>query len=254
MKVAKIAVQLYSFKDHFKTAAELPATLRRIRALGYEAVELSPALPAMPEADLNRMLADAGLRACGSGERAAKLVAEPQAVIEHLRKLGCSRVVYPYPHEVPADEAAAVRLAKQLNAVAETYRAAGITVVYHNHAVEFRRLGRRTMLEIFFAEAPALQGELDTFWIQHGGGNPVSWIQRLKGRMPALHLKEFGIVENQTIVDLPVGDGNLEWDQIIPAAEAAGVEWFVVEHEGNCPDPFESFRRSFDFLTANFVK
>ena len=52
----------------------------------------------------------------------------------------------------------------------------------------------------------------------------------------------------------PIGDGGLDWDNILSAAEQCGVKYYVVEHDGNCPDPFESFRRSADFLLKNYIK
>ena len=52
---------------------------------------------------------------------------------------------------------------------------------------------------------------------------------------------------------MPVGSGNLDWKRIFAAAEAAGVEYYVVEHDGDCADPFESFAASMCFLKGNFV-
>ena len=41
---------------------------------------------------------------------------------------------------------------------------------------------------------------------------------------------------------------------ILETAESAGVEWYVVEHDADVGDPFESFAESLKFLTENFVK
>ena len=50
-----------------------------------------------------------------------------------------------------------------------------------------------------------------------------------------------------------IGDGTLNWNAILETAEKCGVEWFVVEHDGNCPDPFASFQTSLEFLKKHFV-
>ena len=47
---------------------------------------------------------------------------------------------------------------------------------------------------------------------------------------------------------------NLDWNMILETAESAGVEWYVVEHDADVGDPFESFAESLKFLTENFVK
>ena len=117
------------------------------------------------------------------------------------------------------------------------------------------------MLDLIYEHAPSLQGEIDTHWIQRGGGNPVSWIKRLNKRMDVIHLKDYGIetpdvtkIWSYSPVMEPVGDGSLEWGEIIPAAEQCGVKVFVVEHDANVLDPFDSFARSFAFLAQNFCK
>ena len=44
--------------------------------------------------------------------------------------------------------------------------------------------------------------------------------------------------------DVPVGDGVVGYDRVIPAALAAGVEWLVVEEDEVGPRPFEAVDRS----------
>ena len=46
-----------------------------------------------------------------------------------------------------------------------------------------------------------------------------------------------------------IGDGNLDWDRIIPACRAAGVKWCCIEQD-RCydRDPFDCLKSSFEFL------
>ncbi len=69
---------------------------------------------------------------------------------------------------------------------------AGLSFSYHNHSFEFVKFAGRTGLEILFEDSDAryLQAELDTYWVQHGGADPVAWIRRLDGRIPVIHLKD----------------------------------------------------------------
>ena len=248
MKRNQIAAQLYSFRDFIKTPKAVAETLSKVKRLGYDAVQLSSSIAPMPEAELRRMLDGEGLLAPTAHEPGAKIANETDAVVDRLLKLDCRHVAYPYPHVVPANEADAVKLARQLNGIALKMAAAGIKLAYHNHAIEFIRLGGRALLDIIYGEAPALEAELDTFWVQAGGGNPASWIRRMAGRMDVLHLKDFGTTDGNNRLMMPVGGGNLEWKEILAAAEAGGVKWFVVEHDADCPDPFASFKASIDFL------
>ena len=94
-------------------------------------------------------------------------------------------------------------------------------------------------------------GELDTYWVQHGGADPAAWIRRLKGRMPVVHLKDMTVsAEGWNVKQLmaEVGEGNLNWPAILDACHAAGVRWYAVEQD-ICPrDPFESLKISYENL------
>ncbi len=254
MKKSQIAAQLYSFRDFIKTPAGVRDTLRRLRASGYEAVQLSSALPPMPECDLNKMLQDEGFAAPTAHEGAASLINDPQKIIDHLSALDCRHVAYPYPHWVPTGEGETVALAEEINRAALIYKKAGITLAYHNHAIEFNRFNGRPMLEIIYDNAPDLEGELDTFWVQRGGANPLAWIQKLAGRMQVLHLKDAGVNAGSEFLMKPIGAGNLDWPCLIDAAEKGGVQCYVVEHDANCLDPFASFAESMKYLIENFVR
>ena len=71
--------------------------------------------------------------------------------------------------------------------------------------------------------------ELDVFWAQVGGAGPVALIEQLQQRVPILHIKDMAGDASQR--DLPVGDGVMPWDHILPAAQATGVEWYVIEQD-----------------------
>ena len=62
---------------------------------------------------------------------------------------------------------------------------------------------RRVIQNIF-------NSELDTYWIQHGGGDPAAWIRKLKGRADIIHLKDMAM-DGRTQLFAEVGEGNLNW-------------------------------------------
>ena len=253
MEQMKIAAQLYSFRDYIKTPAGVRDTLRRLRQIGFSAVQLSSSIAPMPEEELRRMLQEEGMIAPTSHERAKDLIEKPEQTIEHLLALDCHHTAYPYPEWIPTGKGEAVAFAKELNQAAEKFRRAGIDFAYHNHAIEFLRFEGSTLLELIYRNAPLVSGELDTFWVQKGGGDPVDWISRLNGRIKVLHIKDFGVNQRGETIMMPIGSGNLDWKRIFTAAETAGVEYYVVEHDGDCADPFESFAASMRFLKGNFV-
>ncbi|OGV48448.1 MAG: hypothetical protein A2X49_15885 [Lentisphaerae bacterium GWF2_52_8] len=249
MKKDKLAVQLYTVRDFLKTREDVVASLKKIKEIGFDAVQMTTCMVSMPEAELASMLSDAGLLCCATQEPGKMIVEEPGKVAARLLALGCKHTAYPYPHCPLESESDYVELAKNLNSAGRVLAEAGLLLSYHNHALEFERFGKRSGLEIIYDETdPAcVQGEIDTYWVQHGGCDPVAWCKKLSGRLPLIHLKEFGILNGQISI-LEIGSGNLDWRKIISAASEAGTEWFIIEQDICRIDPFESLRMSFEYL------
>jgi sugar phosphate isomerase/epimerase len=260
MKISQVAAQLYSIRDYTKTPADIKKALEKIRAIGYTAVQVSGMGP-IPEAELVAICAELGLTICATHEGGKAIVEETDAVIARLKKLHCRYTAYPYPH-VPLDSAAAVKkLAAQLDAAGAKFRDAGMVLTYHNHHIEFQRFDGKTALDIIYDETGRqnLQSELDTYWVQAGGQNPAQWVAKLRGRLPLLHLKGFKIInpEGKGVVGTmgEIGNDNLNWVEIIAAAESGATEWYIVEQDTSWLDdcPFKALQFSFQFIRDHLV-
>jgi sugar phosphate isomerase/epimerase len=252
MDVSQVAAQLYTVRDHAKTADDLAATFHKLREIGYQAVQLIGL--DLPPADIAKMMADAGLTCCSAHENSQQLLDDPQAVAERLHILGSTSAAFPHPGSVKLDTLDDVKaLAARLNGAGEVLHDARITFCYHNHSIEFRRFDGRLMLDVIYQETDPryLQGEPDTFWIQVGGGDPVEWCRKLKDRLPVLHLKDYMITPESRPTFAEIGRGNLNWKAIIAAAEQSGCQWYVVEQDTCEGDPFDSLRMSFDYIRDN---
>jgi sugar phosphate isomerase/epimerase len=129
------------------------------------------------------------------------------------------------------------------------------TFSYHNHSFELVCFGERTGLDIIYQESDPcyLQAEIDTYWIQHGGGDPAAWVKRMKGRMPVVHLKDMVIAAGEQTM-AKVGEGNLNWSAILQACREAEVEWYAIEQDVCQRDPFESLRISYENLKTMGVE
>lgn len=75
----------------------------------------------------------------------------------------------------------------------------------------------------------------------------MSWLRKLKDRMRIVHFKDMAIVEGKQVY-AEVGEGNLEWPEIIQACREAEVEWYLIEQDVCQRDPFESLKLSLDNL------
>lgn len=253
MKIDQIALQLYTMREHLKTEDDVRSTLKRVAAIGYRAVQISGLSAPISEAEIVAICDGEGLTICSTHEPSAKILDEPEAVCERLKKLGCNHTAYPWPH-LPLDSADdAKAMAAALAKAGEVFAANDLILSYHNHAIEFRKFGGETVLDIIYANTTAaqLEAELDLYWVQQGGGNPASWIRKLAGRQSVVHMKDYGVPAGQNQgAFCEVGNGNLEWDTLIPLLDETGTKWFAVEQD-QCPgDAFESIAISFEYLTS----
>jgi len=253
MKTTQIAAQLYTCRDLLKTPADIAKTLHRIREVGYIAVQISGMGP-IPEEELNTILDGEGLVCCATHEASDGILNSPEKVVERLQKLRCKYTAYPYPANVDlGSEASVDEMISKLDAAGAVLAATGQVLCYHNHNHEFRKLGGKTVFERIFANTTHVQGEPDTYWVHFGGGDNVEWCERLAGRLPLLHLKDYMTTDENKPNYCEIGAGNLNFAKIIPAAEKSGCEWFIVEQDV-CPgDPVDSLAQSFRYLTENLV-
>jgi sugar phosphate isomerase/epimerase len=257
MKLEQVAIQLYTLRDHCQTAADLAVTARKVREIGYTAVQASGLGP-IPEEEIVAICKGEGLTICATHEKSLLILNETDKVIERLHKLGVNLTAYPFPVGLDfTDRAQIDTLVKALDAAGARMRAAGISLGYHNHGIEFVKVPgtNTTFLDYVYANTdPAnLVGEPDTYWIHYGGGDCVEWCRKLSGRLPFIHLKDYMF----TVQDKPhfteIGNGTLPFDRIIPAAEEAGCQWFIVEQDTTPGDPFDSIRQSLDYIRTHLA-
>ena len=247
MNINQIAIQLWTLRDYCQTAADLAATCKKLRAMGFSAIELGGLGPIpLPEV---RSIAD------GEGLAITSMyvgIKEPEKAIQDLNTIGASYAMTSVGQcPAPAD---LDRWLADLEVAGPVFEKAGKTLCYHNHAHEFFRLDGKPFLQTIYERAnPAyLQAELDTYWVQIGGGNPVQWCERLKNRLPLLHMKDFAVALDGTARFAEVGHGTLDFKAIVAAASEC--RWYIVEQDecyGN--DPFDSVCKSIEYIKANLV-
>ena len=98
------------------------------------------------------------------------------------------------------------------------------------------------------SDPEAFDFEIDTYWVQLGGANPVDWIHKVAGRMKVVHFKDMAVDPDRKPIMAEVGEGNFNWQAIIDACKETGVEWCAVEQDICSRDPFESLAISLNNL------
>jgi sugar phosphate isomerase/epimerase len=242
-----LAAQLYTVRQFCQDARSLAETFSKVRAMGYTSVQISGIGP-IPHAEVKAMLDENGLSCCVTHVRLPWPWQDVDTIIAQHKLWNCQHVgLGAMPDEYRQSEEGFERFVAQANAIDARLRQAGLTFNYHNHNFEMVRFGRRTGLDLLIQEA-SMNFILDTYWIQHGGGDPAAWIKKLAGRMPVVHLKDMAFRENRPCM-AEVGEGNLNWPAILSACREAGVEWYAVEQDADFSrDAFDSLQISYNNL------
>lgn len=250
MPASAIGAQLFTLRDFTKTPDDIRKTFAKVRELGYEAVQASALGPIDP-AELAAIAAETNIKIAATHTNYQRICDEPQAVIDEHQQWGCRHVAIGGLPKDYRNRDGLSRFAGEASEAARPLIEAGLTFSYHNHSFELERFDGRTGLDILSEESDPeiFSFEIDTYWIQHGGGNPVTWLKKLVDRMHIVHLKDLAM-DGSVQLFAEVGEGNLEWGPILEACQRAKIEWYLIEQDVCQRDPFDCLGTSLRNLRA----
>lgn len=258
-----IGLQLYTLRNVLPKAPD--ATLEKVAALGYKEVEAirdSLATVAPIARKLGLAIPSCHFEAgviTGRWGNAKPITIEQ--VVDQYKAAGIRYVVMPWVDVADRGGADVFRaLADKMNKAAEVAKKAGLQFCYHHHAFEFAPVdGTKTGMDIFLERFdPKLVAlEADMFWLKIAGQDPAAFLAKHNGRVLLLHVKDAAAgapvqfserLAPQTFKE--VGSGTMDIAGVLKAAQASGVQHFIVEQD-QCPgDPLESVKKSIDYLKA----
>ena len=256
---AQVAVQLYSIHKYIKGKDGLVKALQEVAKIGYKGVEFAGYYGASAD-ELKKMLADAGLVACGTHVGRAEFGPDKiKATCEFNLAYGNSFICCPGGGNFPGKGENLDDFMKMLvdyyNTAAETAAKYGCKIGLHNHKGEFERKlsNGQTYWDYFFSQtADNVCMEQDVGWTTAAGRDPCIQYAKYPHRSPTLHAKENGMGSKKfdAILGQP-GDGavGVAWDRLFPVTDADGVKWYVVECERHF-DSLMPITESFKFLQS----
>lgn len=251
-----VGIQLYTVNDLLQQ--DLPATLHRLREIGFGEVE-SFNFGGLTAAAFRKVLDEAGL-ACPSAhlhfdaDRLDAVFADAQALGVHYVVASALRRgngALPYEGDPPKGLGApmramtledAHRTAELANQLGERAQRAGVQFVYHNHYFEFvPQEGGQIGYDILLRETePALvQFEIDCGWMSVAGRNPADYLRANPGRIPMIHVKDFLPAASPAApgdrgarrLGSELGRGTIDYRPIFAAAKRAGLRHYFAEQE-----------------------
>ena len=265
--IKNLGVQLFTIRAFMGDPDFADVAFGKLKDLGYtEAHTAGNAFDAKLFGDL---LQKHGIKIIGTHYDWNKIVNSPEETMEIHRMWGTTTVgtgSMPMPPRTNLDELK--KYIDEFNRVAEIYAKEGFRLSYHNHHFEFVRIdGYKTVMDYLYEglDPYTTSFVLDTYWCQHGGIDVRAMIERLAGRIDSLHIKDMEAavpykLEDGTTISAPkiteVGNGNINFKDIIPLAEKCGAKYFVVEDDRapTTGDSMGAVKKAADYIKANLIE
>lgn len=263
-----------------KNEAQTRETLNRIKAAGYDGIELNGFMikptsflvrtmtkaAGMPVGkggnyDWAGLVRDAGLVVTSVHEDLGSIKRDPDAVIEEAQKFDTDKVVVTGMYRFDYSDRSAVKaLAKDLNQSGEVLKKSGMQLLYHNHNCEFQKVeGKMTAYDYLIenTDDAYVNFELDSYWPTEAGVSALALMKKLGMRMKLYHINDRGTrVSGPSMTpilksdSMELGYGNMDLESLISLALSVDVDAVILESHKNWADksPIKSLQMSAEFL------
>lgn len=239
---SEFGVQMYTYRDVIKEQG-IEATLDIIKESGITIIEGGGSRGFTLE-EYKKMLDDRGLKTASMGANYDELVENPEKIAEDAKYLGAQYVMIAWiPHEVGSfNFINASQAVEDFNKAGKILAEHGITLQYHFHGYEIIPHKDGTLLDYMMENTHPdyVSYQMDVYWIQFGGGNPVHLLNKYPDRWTSFHLKDMqkgtlkdhtGLSDHSTNVVL--GMGEIDFEGIIKKANELGIIYFFIEDESD---------------------
>ena len=183
---------------------------------------------------------------------------------EDHAKLGVKYCIQPWVvPEARKTIASYQKMVADWNLVGKIMKETGIQFGYHNHNFEFATVeGKIPYFDVFMVELDKdlVTMEMDLFWTIKAGQNPVEIFKKYPGRFQLFHMKDMFTKEDpfyttDGVTDFaPVGEGLINFKEILAAKDIAGLKYMVVEQDSTKDGkPFDAIKTSITNLTTKIL-
>ena len=235
-RIKQIGFQSWIVRDEI--AKDFTGTLRKMRAMGYNSMELcSPpgyansgfgALKDLPAATLKKMINDEGITCISCHYGLGELKDHAQERIDYAKELGLTQMIIAAPW-LPKDATLDdwKRAADDSNKIGELARKSGIQLGYHNHNFEFEKLDGQLIYDVLLDHLdPDLVKLQFQVWVIIAGYKAADYFNRYPGRFISAHLYDWSGKGEEMV---PLGKGVVDWNEFFTAAKKNGVKNYYVE-------------------------
>ncbi|WP_273567454.1 sugar phosphate isomerase/epimerase family protein [Maribacter halichondriae] len=254
MYAQEVGLQLYSLRNQFKT--DVPGTLKLINDWGITNLEGGGTYGLEME-EFQGLLKKNNLDVVSVGAGYDDLKAgNLDKIIENAKTFGAKYVMCAWiSHEGNSFDIEKTKEATEVfNTAGKRLKEEGLTLAYHAHGYEFRPYEEGTLFDYMAKNAKDFAFEMDVYWVQHGGEDPLALLNRYPDKFVLLHLKDMekGTPKDDTghadvETNVVLGTGEVDIAGVVKRAKELGVvEYMFIEDE--CSRVVEQVPQSLEFL------
>ena len=269
MKNLLPAVQLFTLRKFTQTPEGLEYCFKRIREeMDCDAVQISCIgrdIPADFIADISR---EYDIKICITHAPVDEVFSGDHDVYRRLirnhKTYGCDilGVGNSIPRYIDDGYEGFKRMLRDLQPLLDMLRDNGMTFAYHSHTYEFYRdpFANRCIYDMLVEDTdPDIFHFIqDSFWVRYGGINHPKYLDKVKGRIPVIHVKDStprqGFVGDAEPYFGTIGEGSINYAPILDACEKAGVRYLAIEQDQCQRDPFECLKAAMIALKKDIAE
>lgn len=235
----EFGLQLYSLRDQFSQDVE--GSLAQIRDWGITYIEGGGTYGYTQE-EFMGLLGKYGLKTASIGASFEELENDPAALVEKAKAFGATFVMCAWvPHEGDSFGIAETRRAIDVfNSAGKVLADAGLTLAYHAHGYEFRPYQDGTLFDLMAREASNYKFEMDVYWVQHGGADPLALLNQYPDKFVMMHLKDMqhGVQGNSSghedvETNVILGTGQIDIAGLVKRGAELGIRYMFIEDESS---------------------
>ena len=232
---------LYTVRNEMSTDAK--TTLKAVADAGYKNIESAGYADGkfynMSPIDFKMYLEDLGLNPISTHQGSVTLE-NADAIIADVKAAGFEYFVIPVPPlglykydqstKTMGMTGDAANLAEILTTLGKKCKAAGLKLLYHNHAFEFKK-DKEGIIPINYllenTDPEFVNFQMDLYWVTKAEVDPLNYFEKYPGRFKIWHVKDM----DEQGRFAPVGEGKIDFSRILAKKELSGMEYYFVEQD-----------------------
>jgi sugar phosphate isomerase/epimerase len=247
----KMPVGFQSWIVREKIGNDFPGTLKMVADMGYQSVEMcSPvgyeslgfgSLKKYKPGELKKIINDTGLIWPSTHYGMDELRNHLDDRIEFAKESGQKQMIlssFGLPEKATISDW--LKAADELNTMGMKSKKSGIQMGYHNHDMEFEKLGDTLIYDALMSQFdPSLIKMQFQVAVISKGYKASTYFKKYPGRYISAHLADWSTTEKKNV---PVGKGIVDWKEFFASLKTGGVKNIFVEMN------IETFRESSAYI------